>query len=441
MRPSKIRNISKIVDNGLCNGCGACYSVCQEEAISIEENKRLGILFAKIAKEKCINCGNCLLVCPALDIQVNNNVAKNKVIGNYTQLLCGHSSNHDLRYRASSGGIISALLEYLIEKRIVEGFVLVKPSNGNPFLNEPFISNQVNEIHKYAGTRYLPIPIDKILKEISSRAGKYVVIGTPCQIYGLTKYEKVNGEIKDKIYLKVGFFCGGTPNLNAYRYYMFANRIKEENLISIHRGLGWPGNDVFEYADGKKILKARKPKDFYARSNYTLCFYPIFAQKRCLLCIDRYSSFADVSVGDAWLERFRDDSEGTSLIISRSKKVDQLLSEMRQHEYICYASIGEDEVMRAQRIFSDYYHNAYTTYKILLRKKFDLNLVAEKNQINSFWSFKLLLITLGMKLSEYRPLWKFLFIYGIFFRYANRFINHAANMPQFMRRQISRLHG
>jgi len=403
MRLSDISNIIGIVQTGLCNGCGTCYSICPQDAM----------------------------------ISINNNLARNKLIGNHNQLLYGYSLDDDLRYRASSGGIISTLLRYLVEKSIIDGFVLVGSSKATPFLNEPFVSTNVDDIYKYAGTRYFPIPVNKILKEINSREGKFAIVGTPCQIYGITKYERTNGKIKDKIYVKIGLFCGGAPNLNAYKYYMFAHKVKEENLNSIYRGFGWPGNNVFEYNDGKKILLPKQPTDFWGSTYYTLSFLPVFAQKRCLSCIDRFSSFADISVGDAWLARFRDDKKGTSLIITRNDEIDRILLEMKKEGYIYFDSISEDEVIRAQGRFLEFYNNVYTTHKILLRKAPVVDLPAGANRINYSWLAKLGLTVFGMKLSEQRPLWKFLFIYGIFFRYANMFINYAAAASKILKKKTS----
>lgn len=415
-------NITKIVELGLCNGCGTCYSICPQNAISIKENKKLGILFAEVNEEDCAHCGKCALVCPSIDILITNK--KYKVIGNYNKLLYGYSLDDNLRYQASSGGIISTLLRYLIEKDIIDGFVLVRPSKETPFLHEPLISKDINYIYKYAGTRYFPISVNRILKEIKSSEGKFAIIGTPCQIYGISKYEMVDLEIENKIYIKIGFFCGGTPNLNAYKYYMFAHNISDKNLKSIYRGVGWPGYNVFEYDNGKKILKSRRPKTFSERIYHILSFFPIFAQRRCLLCIDRFSSFADISVGDAWLDMFKDDERGTSLIITRNDKIDEILLKMKEERYIYFDNISEADVIRAQAIFSDFYDNIYTTRRILLKNDLVINSPNGENRINYFWLIKLYLIKFGMKLSKHRSLWRFLFIYGIFFMYAYRYIDY-----------------
>jgi coenzyme F420 hydrogenase subunit beta len=425
VNPLDITNITDIAKAGLCNGCGTCYSVCSKDAISIKENERLGTLFAEIDEAQCTDCGDCVSVCPATEAVINNNLSQNKLIGNYSRLLYGYSLDDDLRYNASSGGIVSTLLRYLAEKNIIDGFVLVRPSKETAFLNEPFISKDVNDIYKYAGTRYFPIPVGKILKEIDSMEGKFAIVGTPCQIYGIRKYEKTNKKIKSKIYMHIGLFCGGAPNLNAHRYYMFAHKLKHSNLRSIYRGMGWPGNNVFEYSDGSKVLRSRQPKYFWDQIYYTLAFFPIFAQKRCLLCIDRFASFADISVGDAWVDIFQNDEKGTSLIISRDDKIDAILQKMREERYIYCDDISEAQVLNAQRIFLDFYLNFNSTLKLfgISSNNLPASSAIETRKVDYLWLIKLWLIRFGMKISEHRFLWRFLFIYGILFRYLYRYIN------------------
>jgi len=47
-----------IRDPGLCTGCGTCTHYCREKAIHVED----GIII--LSKEKCMECGFCILPCP-----------------------------------------------------------------------------------------------------------------------------------------------------------------------------------------------------------------------------------------------------------------------------------------------------------------------------------------------------------------------------------------
>jgi coenzyme F420-reducing hydrogenase beta subunit len=206
---------------------------------------------------------------------------------------------------------------------------------------------------------------------------------------------------------------------------MYVHNIKTENLVSIYRGIGWPGHNVFEYENGEKILISRRPKSLIEQAHHTLSFFPIFAQKKCLLCIDRFASYADISVGDAWLPKFKNDSKETSLIIVRNNKAKKILEDMKERGYLYYDKISECEILESQKIFSCFYKNFYTTFllfKDVSREKIPHIKVVLPNNLNYRWLILLLLIKLGWKLSRNRLLWNQLFIYGLFFNFFSNFL-------------------
>lgn len=40
-----------------------------------------------------------------------------------TQTYIGHSTNEDIRFRSSSGGIITAIIKYLFDKKLIDTFL------------------------------------------------------------------------------------------------------------------------------------------------------------------------------------------------------------------------------------------------------------------------------------------------------------------------------
>ncbi|MBD3261568.1 MAG: 4Fe-4S dicluster domain-containing protein [Candidatus Altiarchaeales archaeon] len=47
-----------LLDDVRCIQCGACYSVCPTEAITLEDFKMV------LCEKECINCGACVKACP-----------------------------------------------------------------------------------------------------------------------------------------------------------------------------------------------------------------------------------------------------------------------------------------------------------------------------------------------------------------------------------------
>ncbi|MCZ2845984.1 MAG: 4Fe-4S binding protein [Candidatus Bathyarchaeota archaeon] len=113
--------IGEICDNNLCNSCGTCFSACPQDAISFIKNRTTFKFFSD--PSKCTKCGACLRVCPGLgvDFKKLNNVVfqrfpQNKLVGNFKSCYIASSRNKKIRYEASSGGVISSFLVFLLKE-------------------------------------------------------------------------------------------------------------------------------------------------------------------------------------------------------------------------------------------------------------------------------------------------------------------------------------
>ncbi len=47
-------NISRVIENELCCGCGTCVAVCPTEAINLEISN--GLFTPEVDPQKCIEC-------------------------------------------------------------------------------------------------------------------------------------------------------------------------------------------------------------------------------------------------------------------------------------------------------------------------------------------------------------------------------------------------
>ncbi len=98
-----------------CTGCGACYNICPQNAITMEYNE-YGFYSPKIDKEKCINCGLCEKVCP-LDNYKSNNFENPRVYA-------FQNKDEEILYKCASGGAFAKLANNIIEQNgIVYGVV------------------------------------------------------------------------------------------------------------------------------------------------------------------------------------------------------------------------------------------------------------------------------------------------------------------------------
>ncbi len=72
--------MEQICPINLCSGCSACSAICGKGAIEMEADS-LGHLYPQINLSKCVDCGACKKVCPALNPHpLNTPISKHSVM-------------------------------------------------------------------------------------------------------------------------------------------------------------------------------------------------------------------------------------------------------------------------------------------------------------------------------------------------------------------------
>jgi coenzyme F420 hydrogenase subunit beta len=334
--------ISKVLKNNICAGCGLCQSIYGSDKISIEINN--DGFYRPILKQKLNKDENKLLseFCPALIVKKKKtNSPKNDVIwGEMYSCFIGSSTDNEIRKEASSGGGISALLNYLIADKKVDAIIQIGASGKIPYLNEVKITTNRKEILENANSRYAPsAPLQFILENIKLYE-RYAFVGKPCDIAALRQYSVHNAEIANKIKYYISFFCAGVPSLNATTDIISAMDLRIDDIASVsYRKDGWPG--YFKITD--------KTNRNYKLS-YSLTWMKLLGprvQFRCKICADGIGHFADVVCADAW-EDFDNsgfptfkDAPGKSLIISRTEIGEKLLQKaLLNKEITCYSEVS-----------------------------------------------------------------------------------------------------
>lgn len=402
------KNIKSVVKNALCAGCGTCVSLCPERAIKIDIDEKQGIYVPRIDEDKCNNCGICLKSCPR-DFDKDKK-SKNILIGNYLNCYSGHAKDYNLRYNSSSGGVITSLLIFALEKGIIDGALVVKMKKDKPLEPEPFIARTKGEIINASGSKYCPVPVNIALKEIlkSNPREKFAVVGLPCHILGMRKAERVNKELKEKIVLHFGLFCSHVPSFHGTKNLLKKFNIKQEEVIKLdYRGKGWPGH--------MKILKKNEEVLLSLLTYWKFIGSALFTSTGCLACSDSTSELSDLSFGDAWLPEFKNNKVGESIVISRTQRGEEILKKAKKEKAIQFNSISSKKVISSQ-ITTLYLKKKNLRAGVnLSRKKVFLGNTLRPDLLDyllafSFWFNR----SFFRKLVKYIPL-KIFFLYNKFF--------------------------
>ncbi|MFC1953926.1 Coenzyme F420 hydrogenase/dehydrogenase, beta subunit C-terminal domain, partial [Chloroflexota bacterium] len=362
----KEKTIKAVTDNDLCHGCGTCTVACPLSAIEMVRDNHRGLYIPKINFQLCNECSICLKVCPGHSVdfrQLNTCIFPNQstdvMLGVHEKCYTSYSTDDELRYNGASGGLVTRLLISALEEGYIDGALVTRMNTDNPLEPEPFIARTKDEIISAAKSKYCPVPANVALKEIMDIEGRYAVVGLPCHIHGIRKYEQINKKLKERIILHIGIFCGYTYSFLATDFLLSKFGINRENIKALnYRGEGWPGSASILTDDNRNILIPT----FELYKTLELTFRP----RRCSLCCDGSAELADISCGDAWLPEFADDNLGTSIAITRNKLGDDLINNTARLDDLHLRELSSELVIKSQPMWI--YKKVYIKLFLLLAK-------------------------------------------------------------------------
>lgn len=342
------KNIQFVVDNALCHGCGTCYSVCPEHIISIKLNEKQGI-YLPVISEGCNECGLCVNVCSGFELDLNEHPWTTKTahdhpfIGPYASINRAYTSNVVRREMASSGGLVTEIIAYLFEKKIVDGAILVRMNKEKPLIAEGYIARSESDLVSSQKSKYCPVALNVVLRDIiwgDDKEGKYAYVGLPQHVHGLRLAQRLFPDLAQKIPLVVSIFTAHTPSFRATEYILYKKKINPIDVASIeYRGGGNPGRMRIVTKDSREYLVPHLHW-MYSGHSFPLFFYPV----RDWLYFDKISEWADISCGDNWMKWLRE-QKGASTVIARTSVAKEIIKEMQAEQRIeCYPMNAEELV-------------------------------------------------------------------------------------------------
>lgn len=339
-----VRNIQSVLDNDVCTGCGICSNICPENCIKTDLNAEKGYYSTKLDNQTCVDCGLCKEVCP---IYTWNNQIVNSFVGNIERIYSGFSNNEIHRRESASGGITTSILMYMFQKGLIDAAVVAFRKKENPLESELKIVSSVEEIYKSKGSVYSPTSYNEIInKIIESPFTKFAIVGLPCHIEGITRLSSFNKKLRAKIFLKLALVCGHTPSIKGYDYSLRHLNVKKESVTFLsNRGNGWPGVLKIKMDNNTEIQLPYSSKYSWGMTFSSLLFTP----PGCKHCVDSTGYCADISICDAWMQKFKADKIGRNLLLVRNEKALSILREMRNQEIISLNEESLDDFIEANK--------------------------------------------------------------------------------------------
>lgn len=287
-----MKKMNLFIEKKNCCGCGACYQLCPQNAITMVEDE-WGFNYPKIDYKKCVGCGLCVKTCNYQSSNKRNSLKETYV---------AYSKNTDLK-ESASGGIFSSFAKNVLENNgIVYGATMFYKNNK---LEVQHIGiNSVEDLIKLKGSKYVQSSCNQVYPKIKKQLenGKIILFsGTPCQVDGLYGYLKK--EYKTLYTIEV--ICHGVPSQKLFNDYItnieFKRKIKIIDFKFREKSKGWKLFGMLKYIDdegGNINYDYFEPEE---SSYYQMFLNSYTYRENCYSC--PYASknrVANITIGDYW---------------------------------------------------------------------------------------------------------------------------------------------
>lgn len=310
--------VEQIVNDRLCMQCGTCAGTCPRTAIEMRWSLAEGWL-PQVLSERCDDCDACVAVCPTTGVDYtpqawwrgrNEGAPALDFLGPWRGLWFGWASDERTRYAGASGGVATAILAGALQEGLIDAAVIASASASNALAIEPLVARSPEDVAACRGSKYNMVAMNDQLRLVLREPGRYAFAGLPCHVQGLRLAQRRYRRLRERVVFSLGIFCGWSSQPRATELAARRLGVDPDELADVrYRGPGWPGG--LRLATRSGAAHERPYPEYFDRTMMA------FTPPRCRLCPDGLAELADLSVGDAWLQRF-EGSPGVSDLIART---------------------------------------------------------------------------------------------------------------------------
>ncbi|MFT5137031.1 MAG: coenzyme F420 hydrogenase subunit beta [Arenicella sp.] len=318
--------ISDIVTNGLCIGCGLCESIAGPENVQMTMTPEGRLRPMEIAPVQPEQVQQIYRSCPGTrivglpDSEIDENSKIDPVWGPYRRMDVAYAGDDQIRYKAATGGVMTALASHLLDSGGVDFILHVAASADQPMRSDRQLSFTTGQVLDAAASRYGPAaPLIDVM-QLLERKQTFAFVGKPCDVTALQNLAQQDPRVDQYCLYKMAIVCGGASELGKSQDVLDEFGIREQDLsLFRYRGYGNPGATRLETKDGRSFEKTYNEM-WDDEAGWRLQF-------RCKICADAIGEGADIAASDIWPggEPSGDDA-GFNGVITRTKKGEELLA-------------------------------------------------------------------------------------------------------------------
>ena len=276
---------------------------------------------------------------------------RDPMIGRYAAAYVGHVAQGEFRMAGSSGGMSSWIAAELLRQGLVDGVAHVVPHDrdeGDGRLFAYRISRDETALRQGAKSRYYPIELSAVLREIEAVPGRYAVVGVPCFIKAVNLQRRERPIIAERVAFTIGLFCGHMKSARMVDSFASQLGAEPQAVAAIDYRLKNPDRPANWYTAQLTLRDgSTRQRDWWhlVEGDWGSGF---FMNSACNFCDDVVAETADISMGDAWLEPYSSDGRGTNVVVVRSPLVAEMVSQAIDDGRLSLRPVDDDFVRRTQ---------------------------------------------------------------------------------------------
>jgi coenzyme F420 hydrogenase subunit beta len=288
-------SLEEIVEAGLCIGCGLCQGVVggeQIEMVLTPEGRERPVARGALDNATLARIN---AVCPGTRIEgaVPSDAPRDTVWGPAEHLAVGYAGDPAVRHRGSTGGVLTALGQFLLASGRVKFILHVAASQVEPLRTERRLSFDSASVLEGAGSRYGPAAPLVDFTALLERAEPFALIAKPCDIAAVRNLARIDPRVDRYLAYALTFVCGGASDLTKSEEVLSDFGILPNQLSSFrYRGNGNPGPTRFETRDGR-VFELTYQDMWRDEATWRI-------QPRCKICPDAIGESADLAASDVW---------------------------------------------------------------------------------------------------------------------------------------------
>lgn len=326
-----------VVQKDLCSFCGACLSLCPYL-------RSWGGRWVKLHDCDLME-GRCYAYCPRTDLDLDS-IHRGLLGGPYEALEMGpfrrvvmaRCTDPQVRRRAQTGGVVSALVSLALDAGWIDTAVLTH--RGEDQLPEGCLARKREEVMACAGSSYVAAPTLEAFNRGPWNGDERIgIVAVPCQVQALAKMRLSDLEKKtpvDRITLIVGLFCTWALT---YRPFIEFVRVRVQGARIQKMDITPPPERILKVYTGESIWDI--PLDEIRP----------YIPPTCGVCLDMTSEWADLSVGTV------EGMEDWNTVVVRTQKGEELfqraerggLLEVRQLPEANFRHLKEASLLKKRR--------------------------------------------------------------------------------------------